>query len=415
MFNTTSTGGDMNTTNNETLAHLTHMMMMNIPSQEQVLISCGVGEVEEYGRVAAWSERETRDLIAIRGELEGDFVVSKRNKGLWEVVGVKMKELGYARSGDQCKCKWKNLVTRYKSIMLLRALGEIRQNTVRSPLVLNPRPSSNEDCGDEVVVLVQRENHCWGPAFALGVRVVVMYSLAVVGKSIFHSCHIVQLVSSRVAASLPPDLAPPEYQDRRYLITYVTALPTLGKETSDRDSTRSFPFFDELHTLFTRTSANTPQTPFDPEATSSQSKSRKRVTRTDSYQSLEEISEDEDEKNITKLPMPPRKKPERDKHPQTSKPPTSGNNSIQEILQNFFQQQQTIDDQWRQLMDKHAYERQLFDQEWRHSMEKLEIERMRMEQSWREKEEQRKIREENRAERRDALLTLLLNKLVHEQ
>ncbi|GKB52639.1 hypothetical protein Tco_0903392, partial [Tanacetum coccineum] len=65
------------------------------------LISGGVGEVEEYGRVAAWSERETRDLIAIRGELEGDFVVSKRNKGLWEVVGVKMKELGYARSGDQ--------------------------------------------------------------------------------------------------------------------------------------------------------------------------------------------------------------------------------------------------------------------------------------------------------------------------
>lgn len=66
-------------------------------------------------------------------------------------------------------------------------------------------------------------------------------------------------------------------------------------------------------------------------------------------------------------------------------------------------------------MDKHAYERQLFDQEWRQSMEKLEIERMRMEQSWREKEEQRKIREESRAERRDALLTLLLNKLVHEQ
>ena len=106
----------MNTNNNETLAHLTQMMMMNIPQEQQqpVLISGGVGEVEEYGRVAAWSERETRDLIAIRGELEGDFVVSKRNKGLWEVVGSKMKELGYARSGDQCKCKWKNLVTRYK-------------------------------------------------------------------------------------------------------------------------------------------------------------------------------------------------------------------------------------------------------------------------------------------------------------
>ncbi|PWA82211.1 homeodomain-like, Myb-like domain, C2H2- zinc finger protein family [Artemisia annua] len=154
------------------------MIMMNIPQEQLVIISGGVGE-------------------------EGDFVVSKRNKGLWEVVGVKMEELGHVRSGAQCK--WKNLDTRYK-----------------------------------------------------------------------------------------------------------------GKETSDRDNTRSFPFFDKLHTLFTRIPANTPPIPFDPEATSSQSNSRKRVTRTGSYQSLEEISEDEDEKNITKHPMPPRKKPEREKHLQTS-------------------------------------------------------------------------------------------------
>nr|GEX42531.1 trihelix transcription factor GT-3b-like [Tanacetum cinerariifolium] len=117
----------------------------------------------------------------------------------------------------------------------------------------------------------------------------------------------------------------------------VITLLHMGKETSDRDNPCSFPFFGELHTLITRTPANTPPTPFDPEATSSHSKSRKWVTRT--YQSLEEISEDEDEKNITKLLMPPRKKPEREKHPQTSKPLTSGNNSVQEILQNFFQQQ----------------------------------------------------------------------------
>lgn len=139
------------------------------------------------------------------------------------------------------------------------------------------------------------------------------------------------------------------------------------------------------------------------------------------------MSEDEDEykveeKNITKAIIPLRKKPEREKQPQTSnldKPPTprrnSENNVIREILLDFFQQQQMIDMQWKQLMEKQAYERQLFEQEWRQSMERLEMERMRSEQLWREKEEQRKMREESRAERRDALLTLLLNKLVHEQ
>ncbi|MFS7967997.1 hypothetical protein Hanom_Chr09g00792351 [Helianthus anomalus] len=140
---------------------------------------------------------------------------------------------------------------------------------------------------------------------------------------------------------------------------------------------------------------------FDPEAGSSQSKSRKRVARTDSYQSLEEISEDEDEYKDQ-----PRKKPDRGKQPQTSnidKPATpklsnSGNNSIQEILHDFFQQQQMIDMQCRHLMEKHAYERQMFEQERRQSMERMERERTRTEQSWREKEEQRRIREEGRAE-----------------
>ncbi|KAK9077802.1 hypothetical protein SSX86_006140 [Deinandra increscens subsp. villosa] len=304
-------GGDVSRDNNEALARLTHMMM-TVPPPPPVMV---VGDAEEFPRrderVPMWSQQETSDFIAIRGDLEGDFTVAKRNKGLWEVVAARMKELGYRRTPDQCKCKWKNLVSRYK-----------------------------------------------------------------------------------------------------------------GMETSDRENTRSFPFFDELHALFTERPISTPQTPFDPEAGSSQSKSKKRVRRIDSYQSLEEISEDEDEGvKSQKTTVPPRKKPDRGKQPQTSnpdKPPTpkpvvSGNSSIQEILHDFFQQQQMIDMQWRQLIEKHAYERQVFEQEWRQSMERIEMERMRTEQSWREKEEQRKMREESRAERRDALLTLLLNKLEHDQ
>ncbi|KAI3703572.1 hypothetical protein L1987_73745 [Smallanthus sonchifolius] len=244
-----------------------------------------------------WNQQETRDFIAIRVELERDFMVAKRNRSLWEVVAMRMKELGYRRTPDQCKYKWKNLGSRYK-----------------------------------------------------------------------------------------------------------------GKVTSDQDYTHSLPFFGELHALFTKQT----QTPFDPEAGSSRSKSNKRVKRPDS---LEDEDEHKDEKTkITKVNLPPR-------NPQTSnldkppipKPLSSRNKLIQEILHDFFQQQHMIDTRWRELMEKHAYERQLFKQEWRRSMERTEMERMRTERSWREKEGQRKTMNESRAERVDALLTLLLNKLGHEQ
>lgn len=61
-----------------------------------------------------WGHQETRDLIAIRAALERDSTVSKRNKTLWEAVTARMRERGYRRTPEQCKCKWKNLVNRYK-------------------------------------------------------------------------------------------------------------------------------------------------------------------------------------------------------------------------------------------------------------------------------------------------------------
>jgi hypothetical protein len=52
--------------------------------------------------------------------------------------------------------------------------------------------------------------------------------------------------------------------------------------------------------------------------------------------------------------------------------------------------------------------------EWRQTMEALENERIMMEQRWREREEQRRIRDEARAEKRDALITALLNRLERQ-
>ena len=61
-----------------------------------------------------WNHSETRDLISIRAVLERDASLSKRNKTLWEAVAARMRDHGHRRTPEQCKCKWKNLVNRYK-------------------------------------------------------------------------------------------------------------------------------------------------------------------------------------------------------------------------------------------------------------------------------------------------------------
>lgn len=65
-------------------------------------------------RFPQWSIQETKEFLMIRSELDQTFMETKRNKQLWDVISNHMKEKGYHRSAEQCKCKWKNLVTRYK-------------------------------------------------------------------------------------------------------------------------------------------------------------------------------------------------------------------------------------------------------------------------------------------------------------
>ncbi|KAI3676266.1 hypothetical protein L1987_85870 [Smallanthus sonchifolius] len=65
-------------------------------------------------RILQWSAQETRDFLMIRAVLDQTFMETKRNKLLWEVASRKMMDRGYNRSAEQCKAKWKNLVTRYK-------------------------------------------------------------------------------------------------------------------------------------------------------------------------------------------------------------------------------------------------------------------------------------------------------------
>lgn len=193
-----------------------------------------------------------------------------------------------------------------------------------------------------------------------------------------------------------------------------------GKETSDPEHGRQCPFFEELHAVFTQRAHNMQRLLLESETRSAQTK--KGVKRLSGDRSSEEFSEDDDEaeddseeerpvrsntrkRKANKIPM------EKSARANNASNSTS---SIQELLKEFFQHQLRMEIQWREMMERRAHERQLFEQEWRQSMEKLERERLMIEQAWREREEQRRMREESRAERRDALLTTLLNKLIHE-
>lgn len=205
-----------------------------------------------------------------------------------------------------------------------------------------------------------------------------------------------------------------------------------GKETSDLDNGRQWPFFEEMQAVFTKRENNMHRLHLESEAGSVQAKNT--VKRINTDHSYEALSEDEDEddcesEEVTRSSNPRKRKVGKEKLSQMlamekpSKQPsiayTNINNTtslttIQEMLRDFIQQQKIIDMEWRESIEKRAYARQLFEQEWHRSMEKLEQERMMIEQAWREREEQRRLRDESRAEKRDALLTDLLNRLIHE-
>ncbi|KAJ8753893.1 hypothetical protein K2173_000147 [Erythroxylum novogranatense] len=241
-------------------------------------------------RFPQWSIQETKEFLMIRAELDQTFMETKRNKLLWEVISNKMKGKGYNRSAEQCKCKWKNLVTRYK-----------------------------------------------------------------------------------------------------------------GCETIEPESMRhQFPFYHELQAIFSARIQRTLWT--EAEGTASGSKKKALQLSSDEEDDNEETSEGE--KSST------RKK----KKVKTSANPTgTSTSSLRETLEEFMKQQIQMEVQWREAFEARENERRLKEIEWRQRMEALENERIMMDRRWREREEQRRMREEARAEKRDALVTVLLNKLRRDE
>ncbi|KAE9447652.1 hypothetical protein C3L33_20450, partial [Rhododendron williamsianum] len=247
------------------------------------------------GRFPQWSIQETRDFLVIRAELDQTFIETKRNKVLWEVVATKMKDRGYNRSTEQCKSKWKNLVTRYK-----------------------------------------------------------------------------------------------------------------GCETMEQEGMRlQFPFFNELQTIFSARM----QRMLWMEAEGGASGSKKRS----SGMLLSSEDEDENEESDREkgnIGSKKKRKVTKGSGSTSTHGSTGGNISdLKEVLEEFMKQQMQMEMEWLKAFEAREEERRAREAEWRQKMEALESERVVTERMWREREEQRRVREEARAERRDALITELLNRL----
>ncbi|KAF5206508.1 Trihelix transcription factor gt-3b [Thalictrum thalictroides] len=254
----------------------------------------GVGVAGD--RVPQWTIQETREFLSIRAELDQTFMETKRNKNLWEVISNKMKEKGYYRSSDQCKCKWKNLVTRYK-----------------------------------------------------------------------------------------------------------------GSETMEADTMRQqFPFYNELQAIFAARMQR--MLWLEAEGGGASGSMKKRSGRLSSDDEDDNEESEEEKSTITKK----RKRGNKNIANTSGSSSTNIITNLQEVLEDFMKQQMQLEMQWREAREEREEERRIKETEWRQRMEALERERLIMDRSWREREEQRRVIEEERAAKRDALVTALLNKLHRE-
>lgn len=247
-------------------------------------------------RFPQWSIQETKEFLIIRAELDRAFMETKRNKLLWETISTKMREKGFHRSAEQCKCKWKNLVTRYK-----------------------------------------------------------------------------------------------------------------GCETMEPEALRQqFPFYNEMQAIFTARMQRMlwAEAEGGGGATGPSSTSSSRKAKAQGHSSDEEEEEDSEGERGGGAA---KKKTKRTKL--SSGGGGGGVGAIRDMLEEFMKQQMQMEVQWREAYEAREEERRKAESEWRQRMEALENERLALERRWREREEQRRVREEARADKRDALITALLNKL----
>ncbi|KAM6550628.1 hypothetical protein CsatB_000436 [Cannabis sativa] len=284
-------------------------------------------------RFPQWSLQETKELLIIRAEFDQTFMETKRNKLLWEVISNRMKEKGFNRSPEQCKCKWKNLVTRYKGC-----------ETMEAEVVRQQFPFYNE---------VQA-------IFSARIQMRSMWAEPELG-SVGGGGGGLKKQKGVMIMSSDDEL---EDINNNNIIVHDNIDHVISEEGEQKGNINN-----SSGTIL--------------RSNNKKMKSSNKVMISD--------------------------------HVGSSGSSSSGIvNNVREILEDFMKQQMAMETQWREAFEAREEERRLKELEWRQTMEALENERLLMERRWREREEQRRIREEARADKRDALITALLNKLTRD-
>jgi hypothetical protein len=181
-----------------------------------------------------------------------------------------------------------------------------------------------------------------------------------------------------------------------------------GKETSEPDNGRQCPFFDELHTIFIEREKNMDRLLLESESGARPKKKAKRGELKLSDEDTDEEDDNKDDSEDERLVRRNKRKSDKEKQRVTADKYRA--NSMQEVLEDFIQQQLKTEALWRDVLDKRELDQRIWEQELSNSMEHIEHERLSKEHAWREREEEWREREEIRAEKRDELLTLLFRK-----
>lgn len=178
-----------------------------------------------------------------------------------------------------------------------------------------------------------------------------------------------------------------------------------GMDSTDLEGGRACPFYEELHAIFAESDKSPDGVGMDQTKRRSRSSEECSEEEEEEDGGAEEISEEEE--RAMKRCRKRAKGAKRDKCSSNTRA-----NTMQEVLEEYFAQQQRVEREWMEAVGRREAERRAREAEWREGMQALERERLAREQQWREREEQRRAREEARAQKRDALFSALLSRLA---
>lgn len=182
-----------------------------------------------------------------------------------------------------------------------------------------------------------------------------------------------------------------------YILIYAMFGSLQGSEAMDPESARQFPFREELRAIF-------------------DARLQRLMSHTSAEleQNINLARSDDDDSSI--LGTSHIAQEDAGKIPKRKRKVGSSSNrrgGVVEILEELMRLQERMEAEWCKEEEAREVERVAREREWRETVVAMEMERLEAERRWREVEEQRRSRDEARAERRDALISALLHRLLH--